>query len=78
MRVSPCKPRLAALVGSVALLLVRPACTEDVRVMTSGGPAAAYVALAPQFERATGHTVVTLTTSTGIGSGFDREPSATR
>ena len=35
--------------------------------MTSGGTAAAYVALAPQFERATGHTVVTLATSTGIG-----------
>ena len=36
--------------------------------MTSGGTAAAYVALAPQFERASGHKVVTLTTSTGIGS----------
>ena len=36
--------------------------------MTSGGTAAAYVALAPQFERATGHTVVTLATSTGIGA----------
>jgi molybdate transport system substrate-binding protein len=35
--------------------------------MTSGGTAAAYVALAPQFERATGHTPVTLATSTGIG-----------
>ena len=36
--------------------------------MTSGGTAAAYVALAPQFERATGHTVVTLATSAGIGA----------
>jgi molybdate transport system substrate-binding protein len=36
--------------------------------MTSGGTAAAFVALAPQFERATGHKVVTLATSTGIGS----------
>ena len=36
--------------------------------MTSGATAAAFVALAPQFERATGHTVVTLATSTGIGT----------
>jgi molybdate transport system substrate-binding protein len=36
--------------------------------MTSGGTAAAFVALAPQFERATGHTVVTLATSTGLGA----------
>ena len=35
--------------------------------MTSGGTAAAHIALAPQFERATGHTVVTLATSTGLG-----------
>ena len=36
--------------------------------MTSGGTAAAFVALAPQFERVTDHKVVTLATSTGIGS----------
>jgi molybdate transport system substrate-binding protein len=36
--------------------------------MTSGGTAAAFVALVPQFERATGHTVVALATSTGLGS----------
>lgn len=68
MRASRLSPRQAALVGSVALLLARPAYAEDVRVMTSGGTAAAYVALAPQFERASGHRVVTLATSTGIGS----------
>src|SRR5688572_3859266 len=60
-------PRLVALLYSAALLFARPAYAEEVRVMTSGGTAAAYVALAPQFERATGHTVVTLATSTGIG-----------
>jgi molybdate transport system substrate-binding protein len=31
----------------------------DVRVMISGGPSAAYRALVPEFERATGHRVVT-------------------
>jgi molybdate transport system substrate-binding protein len=67
MRASHFIPRLAAFVCSAALLLAWPAYGEEVRVMTSGGTAAAYVALAPQFERATGHTVVTLATSTGIG-----------
>jgi molybdate transport system substrate-binding protein len=35
--------------------------------MSAGGMAAAHLALVPQFERATGHTVVTDATSTGIG-----------
>jgi molybdate transport system substrate-binding protein len=69
-------PWLAVLVYVVAVLLARPAHAEDVRVMTSGGTAAAYVALAPQFERATGHTLVTLATSTGIGA--DSIPSRVR
>ena len=60
--------RRAALVYGVAFLLARPAAAEEVRVMTSGGTAAAFVALAPQFERATGHTIVTLATSTGLGA----------
>jgi molybdate transport system substrate-binding protein len=59
--------RLAVLVCSVAWLLARPAYAEQVRVMTSGGTAAAHLALVPEFERATGHTVVTDATSTGIG-----------
>jgi molybdate transport system substrate-binding protein len=68
MRVSRLRPRLAVLVYCAVLFLARPAYAEEVRVMTSGGTAAAYVALAPQFERATGHTLVTLATSTGIGA----------
>ena len=67
MRPSRLARRLAAHICSVAVLLAAPAYGEEVRVMTSGGTAAAYVALAPQFERATGHTAVTLATSTGIG-----------
>jgi molybdate transport system substrate-binding protein len=67
---------VAAFVCAAAVLLTGPAYGEEIRVMTSGGTAAAYVALAPQFERATGHTVVTLTTSTGIGP--DSIPSRVR
>ena len=54
--------RRAALVCGAAFFLASPAAAEEVRVMTSGGTAAAFVALAPEFERATGHTVVTLAT----------------
>lgn len=60
--------RRAALVYAIAFLLASPAAAEDVRVMTSGGTAAAFVALAPEFERATGHKVVALATSTGLGA----------
>ena len=59
---------LAVLVYASALLLARPTAAEEVRVMSSGGTAAAFVALAPEFERATGHKVVTLATSTGLGA----------
>jgi len=36
-------------------------------VMTSGTFTAAYLELAPRFERASGHTLVTATTSMGVG-----------
>lgn len=68
--------RRAALGYGVALLLACPAAAEEVRVMSSGGTAAAFVALAPEFERATGHKVVTLATSTGVGA--DSIPSRVR
>jgi molybdate transport system substrate-binding protein len=67
MRLRPTSRR-AALVYGAAFLLARAAAAEEVRVMTSGGTAAAFVALAPEFERATGHKVVTLATSTGLGA----------
>ena len=41
---------------------------DDVRVMTSGGFAAPYLALIAPFERATPHTLVTVTTSVGVGA----------
>jgi molybdate transport system substrate-binding protein len=46
-----------ALVG--ALFLTTTATAAEVRVMISGGLTAAYTALVPQFERATGHKVLT-------------------
>ena len=67
MRTSLFMPRLATLVFSAAVLLAGPASAEEVRVMTAGGMAAAHLALVPQFERATGHMVITDATSTGIG-----------
>jgi molybdate transport system substrate-binding protein len=42
-----------------AFLLAGAAGAAEVRVMISGGLTAAYKALVPEFERATGHTVLT-------------------
>ncbi len=49
--------RRAALV--FALALTGAARADEIRVVSSGGFAAAFRALAPAFERATGHTLVT-------------------
>ena len=42
---------------------------DEVRVMTTGGFAAPYLALVSPFERANQHTILTVTTSTGLGEG---------
>jgi molybdate transport system substrate-binding protein len=42
-----------------AILLTGAASAAEVRVMISGGMTAAYKALVPEFERATGHKVLT-------------------
>lgn len=53
-----CKPTIAlALVTT--LLLTPAASAAEIRVMISGGLTAAYKALVPEFEKATGHTVLT-------------------
>jgi molybdate transport system substrate-binding protein len=44
---------------AAALVLTATAGAAEVRVMISGGLTAAYNALVPEFERATGHKVVT-------------------
>jgi len=40
-------------------LLSLPASADEIRVMISGGLSAAYEVLVPEFERATGHKVIT-------------------
>jgi molybdate transport system substrate-binding protein len=57
MRLSRC--RTSALGLLTAILLTHAASAAEVRVMISGGMTAAYQALVPEFERLTGHTVVT-------------------
>jgi molybdate transport system substrate-binding protein len=52
--------RRALVLGVLgAFLLAGAASAAEVRVMISGGLTAAYKALVPEFERATGHTVLT-------------------
>ena len=58
MKLSP-HLRTLALGLAAALYLSGAANAAEVRVMISGGLTAAYKALVPEFERATGHTVLT-------------------
>ena len=51
--------RVSALALTSLLWLATTAAAEEVHVMISGGLAAAYKALVPEFERATGHKVIT-------------------
>src|ERR1700722_15966153 len=51
--------RSLALGLSAALLLAGSASAAEVRVMISGGLTAAYNALVPEFEKATGNKVIT-------------------
>lgn len=51
------RPLALAVLGS--FLLTVTASAAEVRVMISGGLSAAYKALVPEFERATGHKVLT-------------------
>src|ERR1700685_128653 len=53
------KFRALALGFAAALLLAGPAGAAEVRVMISGGLTAAYQALVPEFEKATGNKVIT-------------------
>src|SRR5258708_3342334 len=53
-----CNRRTVALV-LVSLLIAAAAGADEIRVVTSGAFTQAYLELVPQFERATGHKVVT-------------------
>ena len=68
--------QVAASCLIAALAFAAPAAADDVTVMTSGAFTAAYLELAPRFERATGHTLVTATTSMGVGQESIPEPPA--
>jgi molybdate transport system substrate-binding protein len=59
MRSTSAHFRKLALGFATALLLTGPAGAAEVRVMISGGLTAAYTVLVPEFERATGHKVLT-------------------
>ena len=59
MRPASAAFRSIALGFVTALALSGTASAAEVRVMISGGLAAAYKALVPEFERATGHKVLT-------------------
>ncbi len=68
MRTSSCVSRRIALLVASTLLLVGRASADDIRVMTSGAFAAAYLELIPQLERVTNGKIVTAATSMGTGS----------
>ena len=57
------------MVIAVLSLAAATARADEITVMTSGAFAAAFHELAPRFERATGHKVVTAATATGSGTG---------
>ena len=57
--------RATVLAGTLLSMVTLGA--EEIRVMTTGGFAAPYLALIAPFEQANGHKVVTVTTSTGLG-----------
>jgi molybdate transport system substrate-binding protein len=59
--------RAAAMFAIVVLLTRFGVAADEIRVMTSGTFTAAYLELAPDFERATGHRLVTEATSMGTG-----------
>jgi molybdate transport system substrate-binding protein len=59
MRPNSTSLRALAFGFTIALLLPLAAGAAEVRVMISGGVSAAYKALVPEFERTTGHKVLT-------------------
>ena len=81
MRLSICLRAFALAIPSIILLTVAASAAE-VRVMISGGLTAAYKALVPEFERATGHKVLTAygpsmgTTTNAIPVRLDRGEAA--
>jgi molybdate transport system substrate-binding protein len=73
MRIESRARRVAALATAV-LLAAACAQADEIRVMTSGAFTAAYRLLVPEFERTSGHRVVT-TYGASMGSGANTIPS---
>jgi len=58
-----------ALLVFALLVLARPsAAADEIHVLSSGATSPAYLALVPQFERQTGHRIVTDAIATGLGA----------
>ena len=66
----------ALAVGVLLAATALPLHADEIRVMSSGGFAAAYLDLVGSFERASSHRVITDATSTGVGA--DSIPSRIR
>jgi len=66
----------ALAVGVLLVATGLPLHADEIRVMSSGGFAAAYLDLVGPFERASSHRVITDATSTGVGA--DSIPSRIR
>jgi molybdate transport system substrate-binding protein len=60
--------RLTTLVLVSTLVAATTASGGEIRVMTSGAFAEAHLRLSPRFEEATRESIVTVTTSTGVGA----------
>ena len=57
----------SAIIALVLLLTRYGVAADEIKVMTSGAFTAAYLELSPEFERVTGHRLVTEATSMGTG-----------
>jgi sugar lactone lactonase YvrE/ABC-type molybdate transport system substrate-binding protein len=68
MRTTSSAAKKVALQLVIALFFSHVVRAEEIRVLTSGAFTSAYLALAPEFERATRHKLVTVTTSMGFGT----------
>jgi predicted neuraminidase/ABC-type molybdate transport system substrate-binding protein len=70
-------PRRLAVLVLAGLLVAAAATADEIKVVTSGAFTAAYLELVPQFERGTGHKVVTAF-GPSMGSSPDAIPNRLR
>src|SRR5262245_36381815 len=70
-------PRRLGFLILASLLVAAAATADEIKVVTSGAFTAAYLELVPQFERATGHKIVTAF-GPSMGSSPDAIPNRLR